>query len=241
MPLALVTGAGIRVGRAIAIRLARAGYDLLLHAHRSADTVAETAREIESLGRRTSIHLADLTTMDGVRALAESVRAAAPALDALVHNAAGFEHVPYADITEAQYRRMQALNVEAPFFLTQALLPVLHASPAPCVVHIGDVGGERPTPGYAHYSVSKAGVLMLTRALAVELAPRIRVNAVSPGAVLFPENFSEEARAKQLARIPMRRVGSPDDIGSAVVFLIKDAPYVTGHVLNVDGGWINTL
>ena len=228
MPFALVTGAGIRVGRAIAVHLARAGFDLLLHAHQSAGAVKATAREVESHGRRATILLADLSSLPAVRSLADSVRAAAPALDALVHNAGAFEHVPFSTVTEAQYRRMQAINVEAPFFLTQALLPALHAAPAPCVVTICDVGGERPVPGYSHYSVSKAGLVMLTRALAVELAPRVRVNGVSPGTVLFPEDFTDAQRAATLERVPLRREGTPGDIAGAVVYLVKDAPYVTG-------------
>src|SRR5690606_29568455 len=134
------------------------------------------------------------------------------------------------------YRSMQAINLEAPFFLTQALLPLLERGRSPLVLHIGDIGGERAEPGYAHYAVSKAGLVMLTRALAVELAPRIRVNAVSPGTVAFPEAMDEEARREILARIPMGREGDCEDVARAAVFLALEAPYVTGQILAVDGG-----
>jgi pteridine reductase len=236
MPLALVTGAGIRVGRAVALALAHAGHDLLLHANASRGPLEEVAREVRALGRTAHLYTADLSSPEAVDALGREVAAAHPALDVLVHNAGLFEKVPFGDIGREAYRRMQAVNLEAPFFLTQALLPLLRAAPAPHVVHVGDVAGERPIPGYAHYSVSKAGLLMLTRALAVELAPHVRVNAVSPGTVAFPPDFSEAARAGVLARIPLKREGSVEDIARAVVFLTRDAPYVTGHVLNVDGG-----
>jgi pteridine reductase len=124
----------------------------------------------------------------------------------------------------------------APFFLTQALLPSLRAGKDPLVVHITDVGGERPVSHYAHYSVSKAGLIMLTRALAVELAPHVRVNAVSPGAVAFPEDFDAAAREAVLKRIPMGREGSVEDIARTIVFLAREAPYLTGQVITVDGG-----
>ena len=130
---------------------------------------------------------------------------------------------------------MQAINLEAPFFLTQALLPSLKKSDRACVVNITDIGGERPVTEYAHYSVSKAGLLMLTRALAVELAPAVRVNAVSPGTVAFPENFTEDERRHHLRRVPMAREGKVEDAAQAVAFLAK-APYVTGQVLAIDGG-----
>lgn len=240
--LAFVTGAGIRVGRAIAVALADAGYDLLLHANRSRRPLDELAAELEARGVRTRTLTADLSSTDEVERLAdeleraaEDLQGASPSLDLLVHNAAIFERIPFADIRREDWRRMLAINLEAPFFLTQRLLPLLERGEDPQVVHIGDVGGERPVPEYAHYSVSKAGLLMLTRALAVELAPRIRVNAVSPGTVAFPPDFDEAARAEVLERIPMGREGSPEDIAGAVRYL-ADARYVTGQMIAVDGG-----
>lgn len=234
MPRALITGAGIRVGRAIALALGRAGFDLDLHANRSRDAAASVARELEALGRAARVHQVDLSREGGPAELAAAVGPAP--LDALVHNAGLFERVPFAEVTRAQWRTMQAVNLEAPFFLTQALLPALAAAPSPAVVAIGDIGGERPEHAYAHYAVSKAGLLMLVKALAVELAPHVRVNAVSPGTVVFPEDFDEATRARYLARIPLAREGTAEDVARAVLYLVRDAPYVTGEVLKVDGG-----
>jgi pteridine reductase len=236
MPVALVTGSGIRIGRATARALAEAGFDLVLHANGSASKLAPLKAELEALGRSVHCTQADLSTEEGVDALAREVSALVPALDAIVHNAGIFERVAFADITRAQYRRMLAINLDAPFFLTQALLPRLHAAPAPAVVHVTDIGGERALSHYAHYGVSKAGLIMLTRQLAVELAPRVRVNAVSPGTVAFPEDFTPEQRASVLRRVPMAREGEVEDIAKAVVYLVTSAPYVTGQVLSIDGG-----
>ena len=236
MATAFVTGAGVRIGTAIARALAHAGYDLALHANRSLAALEALAAELRALGRTVTLHAADLSSPDAVDALGAELRAAYPALDLLVHNAGLFERAPFATISRAQYRHMQAVNLEAPFFLTQALLPSLRAAPAPLVIHLTDIGGERPVKEYAHYSVSKAGLLMLTRALAAELAPHIRVNAISPGTVLFPEDFDAAARAEVLARIPMGREGGVEDIARTVVFLATQTGYITGQVIAVDGG-----
>ncbi|MBM4378089.1 MAG: SDR family oxidoreductase [Deltaproteobacteria bacterium] len=236
MSVAFVTGSAIRIGRATARALAEAGFDLALHAHGSADKLAPLKAELEQRGRTVHCFTGDLATEDGVSALARAVANRFPALDALVHNAGIFERVAFGDITRAQYRRTMAINLDAPFFLTQGLLPQLRAAPSPCVVHVTDIGGERALSHYAHYGVSKAGLLMLTRQLAVELAPHVRVNAVSPGTVAFPEDFTPEQRASVLRRVPLAREGTVEDIARAVVFLVTAAPYVTGQVLAVDGG-----
>lgn len=241
MKTALVTGSGIRIGRAIALELARAGFNLALHANRSKGPLEEVAKEVRELGGECSLHLADLSTAEGQDQLAKEVLNAHPRLDALVNNAGIFESIPFAKITREQWRRMQAVNLEAPAFLTQALLPALNNAPSASVVNICDIGGERPYPEYTHYSVSKAGLIMLTRSLAVELAPKIRVNAVSPGTAEFPDDYDEEQRAAILATIPMGRAGHVEDIAKAILFLIRDAPFVNGHTLNVDGGRIISL
>ncbi len=168
MATAFITGAGIRIGSAVARALARAGYDLALHANRSLHSLDPLAAELRALGRRVTLHAADLSQPDAVDALGAQVRETWPALDVVVHNAGLYEHVAFEAITREQYRRMQAVNVEAPFFLTQALLPSLRAAERPLVVHLTDIGGERAVSHYAHYSVSKAGLIMLTRTLALE-------------------------------------------------------------------------
>jgi pteridine reductase len=234
--LALITGAGVRLGRATALALAEAGYDLVLHAHRSVAGLSEVRAAVGALGRAVHTVQADLSTPEGVENVAATVRSVATSLDVIVHNAGIFERVAYEAITREQYRAMQAINLEAPFFLTQALLPLLRAAPAPSIIHLTDIGGERAVSRYAHYGVSKAGLLMLTRQLAVELAPHIRVNGISPGTVAFPEDYTEEQRASLLRRVPAGREGTPEDVARAVIFLVRDAPYVTGHVIALDGG-----
>src|SRR5690606_120010 len=232
----LVTGAGIRVGRAVALAFAEAGCDVILHANRSrgeADRVADAAR---ALGREARVLVADLSRDEEVARLAAQVAEAADALEAVVHTAGIYERVPFVSIDRARYRRMQAINLEAPFFLTQALLPLLERGERPSVIHVTDIAGERAEPGNAHYAVSKAGLSMLTRSLAVELAPRIRVNAIAPGTVAYPEAMGEAERKAILDRIPMGWEGDCDDVARAAVFLALHAPYVTGQVLAVDGG-----
>jgi len=236
MGTAFITGAGIRVGSAVARALGRAGYDLALHANRSGDSVEALAEEFRALGRRVTVHAADLSRPEAVDDLGARVREAHPALDVVVHNAGLYEAIPFGAITRARYQTMLGVNLDAPFFLTQALLPSLRAGTSPLVVHLTDIAGERPVSGYAHYSVSKAGLIMLTRALAVELAPHVRVNAISPGTVAFPENFDAAEREATLQRIPMGREGSVEDVARAVLFLAREAPYITGQVLAVDGG-----
>lgn len=235
---ALITSAGVRLGRATALQLAQAGFDLTLHVHRSRDGAEAVAAEARALGRRVEILQADLSSAEDCARLAAETLASGP-LDALVNNAALYERRALAEITLAEWEQMLAVNTRAPFLLIQALAPSLAQSTLTgggAVVNIGDIGGERPEPGFAHYSVSKAGILMLTRCLAAELAPRVRVNAVSPGAVLFPVEMPAAERATILSTVPLAREGRAEDIAAAVVFLITQAPYVTGHTLNVDGG-----
>jgi pteridine reductase len=236
MATAFITGAGIRIGSAVARALARAGYDLALHANRSVKPLEALAEELQGLGRTVSLYTADLSDPREVEELSARVRADHPTLDVVVHNAGLYERVAFESITREQYRTMLAVNLDAPFFLTQALLPSLRAAAQPLVVHLTDIGGERAESHFAHYSVSKAALIMLTRALAVELAPHVRVNAVSPGTVAFPEHFDAAAREATLQRIPMGREGSVEDIARVVVFLAREAPYITGQVVTVDGG-----
>ncbi|SEU37534.1 SDR family oxidoreductase [Stigmatella erecta] len=236
MATAFVTGAGIRVGRAVARALGQAGYELALHAHRSSQELEALAEELRGQGGRVTLYSADLSNPREVDALGARVRAAHPVLDVAVHNAGLYERVAFEAITRAQYQRMLGVNLDAPFFLTQALLPALRAAPAPLVVNITDIGGERAVSHFAHYSVSKAALIMFTRALAVELAPQVRVNAISPGAVILPEFFDAAERQDVLQRIPLQREGSGEDIARTVLFLAREAPYITGQVFAVDGG-----
>ncbi|HEX8441036.1 SDR family oxidoreductase [Archangium sp.] len=235
MPTAVVTGAGIRIGKAIALALAEVGYDLALHVNRSTEGAEEVAGKARALGRTATVYRADLGTPRELESLATTLREAHPTIDVLVNNAGIFERVAFENITRERYHRMMGINLEAPFFLTQALLPALRATPSPLVVNLTDIGAERAVSHYAHYTASKAGLLMLTRALAVELAPQVRVNGISPGTVIFPEDFDEATQKAILARIPLGRVGTAEDVARVVVFLAREAPYISGQVIAVDG------
>lgn len=235
MPTAMITGAAIRVGRAIATELAQAGYDLILHAHRSHDALQEISASVRALGRQVQTLHADLSSLTEVEKVVEAVTAKHAALDLLVHNAALFEKRSFGEVAPADFQRLHQLNVQAPFFLSQGLLPLLHKGHHPSIVHITDIMGERATAGYAHYGITKAALIHLTRSLAVELAPAIRVNGVSPGTVAFPEDFDEDIRQKILQRIPLKREGTPRDIARATLYFAQNE-YVTGQIIAVDGG-----
>jgi pteridine reductase len=234
MPTALVTGGGIRVGRAIALALGRAGFDVVVHANRSVREAAEVVAELQALGRTARVEAADLSLPNGPGQLADQVGP----LDLLVNSAATYEHANFAEITRAQLDRMLCVNVVAPFLLTQALVPALKASGSGCVVNITDMAvthAYTATHFFSHYLASKAALDQLTRAWALELGPSIRVNAVAPGPVAMAAQTTDAQRSDMLSRIPLRREGRPEDIAQAVVFLAQ-SPYITGQTLRVDGG-----
>lgn len=222
------------MGRAIALALGRAGFDLIVHANRSVQDAAEVVKELEAMGRTARVEAADLSTPEGPSSLAKRVEK----LDVLVNSAATYEHANFEQLTRAQVERMFSVNVIAPFMLTQALAPVLRASGAGCVVNITDMAvthAYTPTHFFAHYLASKAALDQLTRAWALELGPTIRVNAVAPGPVAMAAETTGAQRSDILGRIPLKREGRPEDVAQAVVFLAQ-SPYITGQTLRVDGG-----
>jgi len=221
--VALVTGAGVRVGESIARALAREGWTVAAHyrTHRPRGFAAALA--------------GDLATPDGPGRLAAAFCASFDRLDLLVNSAAGFERLPLAEIDAAAFDAQMDLNARAPLLLTRALAPLLTRARG-AVVNVADVGGGIvPWKGYAAYCASKAALVRLTECLALELAPAVRVNAVAPGTVLWPEGVPAADRRELERRIPLGRVGTPEDVAAAVRFL-ADAPFVTGAVLPVDGG-----
>ncbi len=244
-PTALVTGAAVRVGRAVALALADAGYDLALH-HRSRPAEIEAvAAECRARGAAVVVVAADLAHAEGRAAVVAAARAAFPALHVLVNNASVFYPVAFEAIDDAEWERVLAVNLLAPFALSRDLLPLLRAADgalvgAPpgqhgVVVHLCDIGADRPVSGHAHYSVSKAGLVMLVKAMAAELSPAVRTVGVSPGQVAWPESYGDELRQRLVRRIPMGRVGTPEDVAGVVRFLVG-AHYLSGVVLPVDGG-----
>jgi pteridine reductase len=233
--IALVTGAGIRIGQAIAEYLLESGYKLFLHANNSYNELCHWASKHHKRDLIIACIEADLSNQQGQEKLAAEVLSSTLSLDLVVHNASLFAPRPFATISREEVRVMMAVNLEAPYFLSQALLPLLAKGHDPSIVNIIDAMWDRPSRGYSHYAMSKAGLALLTRSLAKELAPTIRVNGVSPGAILFQPFHDEEVRSQTLARIPLGRLGSVKDIAQAVLFL-SQAAYVTGEIINIDGG-----
>ena len=234
-PVALVTGAGRRVGARIARELHAAGMSVAVHCHRSREG-AERLREAFEGARPGSatVVAADLLESGAAEAVVAAAEERWGRLDVLVNNASSFYPTPVGEVTEAEWRDLVGSNLAAPFFLAQAAAPLLRAARG-CIVNIADVYGHRPLAGHPVYSAAKAGLVMLTRALALELGPEVRVNSISPGAVLWPENEDPERR-RIIDAIALKRSGDPGDIARAALFLVRDAPYVTGQDLAVDGG-----
>jgi pteridine reductase len=245
-PRALVTGAAVRVGRAIALELASSGFDVCVHHNRSEAEAQAVVRACRERGATAFSVAADLALPDGCALLAEAVRERWDALHLLVNNASIFEAVPFEQLDATAWDRMFAINLRAPALHARDLLPLLRAASAATVggpdeqgglvVHLCDIGAERPATGYAHYSASKAGLVMLVKAMAVELAPRVRTVGVSPGQVAWPESYDDALRARLLRRIPMGRAGSPEDVARLVRFVAMEAHYLNGVVIPVDGG-----
>jgi pteridine reductase len=238
-PVALVTGSARRIGAAIARRLHAAGYDLALHYRDSASDAQALAAGLEAARANSTLLLqADLAQFDRLPELVGKTIGQFGRLDALVNNASAFYPTPFGATTPAQWDELFAVNARAPFFLSQAAAPHL-ADAHGAVVNIADIYAERPLRGHAVYAMGKAALLHMTRALALELAPKVRVNAVSPGAILWPEHSDKkapDAQAALLARTPLGRTGTPEEIAEAVLWLLRDARYCTGQTLHVDGG-----
>jgi pteridine reductase len=231
-PVAFITGSGRRLGRQLAYAFADAGYDIILHAHASVDGMEEARQAIVAKGRSAFPVRGDLSLVADIQRMAKEAAATAGRIDVLVHNAGTFPEAAFDEVTEQMWDAAQNINTRSIFFLTQACAPALRASNGSVVV-IASVGGMQAWRRHIPYNVSKAGTLMLTRALAKELAPAVRVNAVAPGIVLVPDD--EERAHPSAERIPLQRYGVPADIAGAVLFLAR-APYITGQVLAVDGG-----
>lgn len=236
-PVAFVTGSARRIGAAIARHLHAAGYDLALHYRDSEGDAQALAAELEAARANSTVFLqADLAEFDRLPELVGKTIGRFGRLDALVNNASAFYPTAFGTTTPAQWDALFAVNARAPFFLVQAAAPHL-ASAGGAIVNIADIYAERPLRGHAVYAMSKAALLHMTRALALELAPRVRVNAVSPGAILWPEGGKDaDAQAALLARTPLGRIGTPEEIAEAVRWLLQDADYCTGQTLHVDGG-----
>jgi pteridine reductase len=236
-PVVLVTGAARRVGATIARTLHAAGYDIALHHRHSAGEAASLRAELERERPGSTLGVqADLAAVERLPALIEDVLARYGRLDALVNNASAFYPTPIGSVTPTHWNELFASNAQAPFFLVQAALPALRAARG-AVVNLVDIYAERALAGHPVYVMAKAALAAMTRTLAQDLGPEVRINGVAPGAVLWPaEGKDYDDRAALLARTPLARAGTPEDVASAVLWLLRDAPFVTGQIIRVDGG-----
>ncbi|MFQ5936572.1 MAG: pteridine reductase [Acidiferrobacterales bacterium] len=236
--VALITGGARRVGAQVVRRLHAEGMNAAVHYHSSEDQAHALQRELHEV-RGDSILLLRGNLLGGPKLLQNLVYEAVEAfgrLDVVINNASTFYPTAVTEATEKQWNDLIGTNLKTPFFLAQAAADQLKTNHG-CIVNIADIHGERPLKGHPIYSVAKAGLIMLTRALARELAPEVRVNAVAPGAIMWPEDGPDEmAKHRIISRTALKRAGDPDDIARTVLFLVRDASYITGQLLAVDGG-----
>ena len=231
---ALVTGAGRRLGRAIAIALGARGMRVAVHYHASEEGARETASAIAAAGGTASLVRADLRDAAAAEGLIADTVAALEGLDVLVNSAAEMVRTPLGSVTASQWDDLFALNLRAPFLLAQSAAPHLRNARG-AIVNVADIAAGETWPGYIPYSLTKSGLVHMTRSLARVLAPDVRVNAVAPGAVQLPDDWDEATAARLASTTPLKRLGSPEDVVNAVLYLL-DADYVTGQTLAVDGG-----
>jgi len=235
-PTVLITGAAKRIGAVIARNLHDCGMTIIVHYNQSATEAESLVTELNQL-RDNSAHLlqADLLDVNGYESIIARAAGFTGRLDVLINNASMFYPTPIGKTTQQQWTELMGTNLTAPYFLAQAAVSHLEQTSG-CIINITDIHGARPLKDHPVYSTAKAGLIMLTRALAKELGPAIRVNAVSPGAILWPEGLSEKKKEQILSRTLLKRMGTPEEIASTVRFLVRDATYITGQVIVVDGG-----
>ncbi len=235
--VALITGAAHRIGACVARRLHAAGANIVIHYRTSREAAQALQKELNEQ-RPESVVLvqADLMGAEKLATLVKQAYAAWDRLDVLINNASTFYATQVGSVEERHWDDLMGTNLKAPFFLAQAAAPLL-AKRGGCIVNIVDIHADRPLKEYPVYSIAKAGLVMLTKALAGELGPKVRVNAVAPGAILWPEaGLDEVTKQRIISRTFLKRQGSPEDIAKAVLFLVRDAGYMSGQVLTVDGG-----
>jgi 3-oxoacyl-[acyl-carrier protein] reductase/pteridine reductase len=232
---ALVTGGSVRVGKAITLALARAGANVVVHYHSSATAAEETAAEARALGAKALPLQADLSDQVQVRRLAQAAEEHFGGVDILVNSASHFQTTPIPTDDFSAWKQVTSVLIDAPFDCANIFYPGMRRRGEGAIVNIVDLSAWEPWPHFAAHAVGKAALLALTRQLALEFAPAVRVNAVAPGPVLPPPNYSAEKIARTAARTLLERWGSPDDVANAVLFLVQ-ADYITGDTITVDGG-----
>ncbi len=236
--VALVTGAAKRVGRAVALELARGGYDIVIHYHESEADAQRTAEEVTNTGAKAVLVCGDLRDPAAPRRIVDEAWKCCGRIDALVNNAAVFETMPLEQFDFEKFHECLTINLAAPLRLCQLVaLRMREAGEGRggCIVNLCDIAAQRPWKDHLAYGCSKAGLEYATKALARALAPEIRVNGVAPGIAVFPEDYSDELRAELTARVPLKREGTPEEVARVVRFLVE-SDYITGQIINVDGG-----
>jgi pteridine reductase len=233
----LITGAAKRIGATIATRLHGAGANIAIHYFASADAAEALSKQLNAKRSNSAITVqGDLRKIADLKRMTQEVINQTAGLYSLINNASSFYPTPLGEVTEEQWDDLIGCNLKAPLFLSQALLPHLRKTMG-IIINIVDVHSERPLKNHPVYGAAKAGLGMLTRSLAKDLGPEIRVNGISPGAILWPESgMPENIQDNIIQQIPLKRAGTPEDIAAAVLFLMRDAPYITGQILKVDGG-----
>ena len=232
--VALITGAAKRLGRAVALRLAHEGADIAIHYGKSAKEAQELQAEIEKLGRRAAIFSAELTDVAAIQKLVADVASHFGQLDILINSAANFLETKFGETTEKTWDASLDTNLKAPFFCAQAAAPHLSKSGHGAIVNFADIGGIMGWREFLPHSISKSGIILMTRILAKELAPAVRVNAIAPGTITMPGDPPEwQSDFTRLA--PLHRSGRPDEIADAILFLLT-AEFMTGQTLVLDGG-----
>jgi pteridine reductase len=237
-PVALITGAAKRVGAAIAEALHAKGYNIIIHCRHSTQE-AFALSEFFNHNRSGSAHVltADLSVHQEVITLAQQALSAFGRIDVLINNASSFYATPIALASESDWDALFSSNVKAPYFLASALADELKARQG-AIINISDIYARHPLKQFSIYSMAKAANEMMTKSLAIELAPSVRVNGIAPGAIMWPANETDDHQKQQsiLEKIPLERIGDTSDIAKAVLFLLRDAPYINGQILTLDGG-----
>jgi pteridine reductase len=234
--VALVTGAGRRMGRVVALSLARAGANVVVNYQESRAGALETVREIRALGVNSTAIRADVSKPAQVRAMFRSVEKKFRRLDILVNNAGIFFQRKWDKLTERDWDRILAINLKGPFFCAQAAARMMLRRKRGTIINISSLGGLEAWPSYTHYCASKAGLIMATRCLAKALAPHIRVNSVAPGSILFPQEERSAWSENVIQTTPLQKAGRPEDIAEMVLYLVTHGDFITGQVFAVDGG-----
>lgn len=236
-PVALITGSARRIGAAIAHRLHEHGYNLALHYRNSKDEMTSLLKQLNTIRADSCIGIhADLLIPEELSKLVPETVNKFGRLDVLINNASAYYATPFGTITDVQWDELFSSNVRAPFFLSQAAFQHLTKTHG-AIINIADIFGERPLRGYSPYSITKSALLMLTKSLAVEMGPRVRVNAVAPGNILWSERKQKaETLSTVIERTALRRQGTPNDVADTVCGLLTGSPYITGQIISVDGG-----